>query len=90
MLAYFSQVGNYKTCSMDEEPKETPYSIVPITVEDSDKVVHFLRTFFFRDEPLNVAVGLLDEPGATCKELEEYCVNCIPEGELIYSMILLP
>lgn len=76
------QVGNYRSYSMDEIPKKTPYTIVPITNKDVEKVVHFLRKFFFRDEPLNVAVELLDEPNATCQELEEYCVNCIPEGKL--------
>ena len=61
--------------------EKTAYSIVPITKDDSEKVVHFLRKFFFRDEPLNIAIGLLDEPNSTCPELEEFCTNCIPNGE---------
>lgn len=67
---------------MDDVPKKAPYAIVPITNKDVEKVVHFLRKFFFRDEPLNVAVGLLEGPNATCSELEEFCVTCIPEGKL--------
>ena len=61
---------------------KVPYTIVPITKDDAEKVVHFLRKFFFRDEPLNVAIGLLDEPHSTCPELEAYCMNCIPDGKL--------
>ncbi len=66
---------------MESVPKKTSYTIAPITNKDKDKVINFLRTFFFRDEPLNIAIGLLDEPNATCPELEEFCVNCIPDGE---------
>lgn len=64
---------------------KAPYTIVPITKDDSEKVVYFLRKFFFRDEPLNVTVGLLDEPNTTCPELEEYCTNCIPDGEFQFN-----
>lgn len=67
---------------MEEIPQKTSYTIVPITSKEVDKVVQFLRKFFFRDEPLNVAVRLLEGPNSTCQELEEYCVNCIPEGRI--------
>lgn len=76
------QVGDYRQYKMDELPKKTPYTIMPITNKDKDRVVSFLRKFFFRDEPLNVAIGLLDGANATCPELEEYCMKCIPDGEL--------
>lgn len=67
---------------MDEEnPINPAYSIVPILNKDKDRIINFLRKFFFRDEPLNVAIGLLDEPTTTCPELEEFCVNCIPDGK---------
>lgn len=56
------------------------YDIVRISVQDSERVLDFLKKFFFRDEPLNICVGLLDEPGSTCAELESYCMNTIPEG----------
>ncbi|XP_065201618.1 arylalkylamine N-acetyltransferase 1-like isoform X1 [Planococcus citri] len=79
-------VGNYRSYSMDEIPKKTAYTIIPITNKDVEKVSLFLRKFFFRDEPLNVAVELLVEPNATCQELEEYCVSCIPEGLSIMAV----
>jgi len=56
------------------------YSIVPISNRDGDRVIQFLRKFFFRDEPLNVCVGLLDGPEDTCGELEQYCTDSIPDG----------
>ncbi|XP_054264813.1 arylalkylamine N-acetyltransferase 1-like isoform X2 [Macrosteles quadrilineatus] len=56
------------------------YSIVPISNRDSDRVLDFLRRFFFRDEPLNVCVGLLDGPEETCPDLEQYCLDSIPDG----------
>ena len=56
------------------------YQIVSISNKDVDDVIGFLRTFFFRDEPLNVAVNLLDTPDAVCHELEQFCTDFIPEG----------
>jgi len=56
------------------------YSIVPVSNRDGDRIVDFLRRFFFRDEPLNVCVGLLDGPQDTCPELEQYCIDSIPDG----------
>lgn len=43
-------------------------------------MLDFLRRLFFRDEPLNVAVGLVGPDQATCVELEDYCLESIPEG----------
>lgn len=77
---FLTQVGEYSRRIMDEIPK-TPYKIVPLTEKDTDKVIHFLRKFFFRDEPLNVAIGILDESNTTCPELEEYCTSCISDGK---------
>ncbi|XKL64949.1 hypothetical protein PGB90_005035 [Kerria lacca] len=71
---------------MDDKLKSTPYTIIPITNDVKDRVVNFLRKFFFRDEPLNMAVGLLDEPNANCTELEEYCLACIPNGMSIMAV----
>ncbi|XP_014242794.1 dopamine N-acetyltransferase-like isoform X2 [Cimex lectularius] len=56
------------------------YRLEPITTRDSSQVIQFLRKFFFKDEPLNICVGLLDEPGSTCIELETYCLDSIPDG----------
>lgn len=64
---------------MEGSHSNVDYSIVQITNRDGDRIIDFLRQFFFRDEPLNVAVGLLDE-SETCPELEEYCISSIPDG----------
>ncbi|XP_022193040.1 dopamine N-acetyltransferase isoform X2 [Nilaparvata lugens] len=56
------------------------HRIVKISNKDGERVLQFLRKFFFMDEPLNIAVGLLDEPGSTCSELEQYCIDSIPDG----------
>jgi len=79
-MYYTNLIGSYQNLSM-EEPPMASYSIAPITTKDEEKVVMFLRKFFFRDEPLNVAIGLLDDcPDATCQELEDYCNRSIPDG----------
>uniref|UniRef100_A0A146KRC8 aralkylamine N-acetyltransferase n=2 Tax=Lygus hesperus TaxID=30085 RepID=A0A146KRC8_LYGHE len=62
------------------------YRIVPMAVKDTERVINFLRTYFFHDEPLNIAVGLLDEPGAVCDELEDYCRGSIPDGVSLMAL----
>lgn len=67
---------------MDETNKaQCSYSIVPITVNDKETVAVFLRKFFFRDEPLNVAIELLEETDSVTK-LENYCIGYLQYGEL--------
>ncbi|XP_077287423.1 arylalkylamine N-acetyltransferase 1-like isoform X2 [Arctopsyche grandis] len=51
-----------------------------ILPSDAEKVLVFLRKRFFRDEPLNMAIQLLEDENDTCKELEEYCMKSIDEG----------
>ncbi|XP_050433447.1 arylalkylamine N-acetyltransferase 1-like isoform X2 [Adelges cooleyi] len=55
------------------------YSIVSIAEKDKPIVAEFLRKFFFRDEPLNVAIKLLDETESTNK-LEKYCIDYLHHG----------
>jgi len=57
------------------------YSIVPITANDKETVAAFLRKFFFRDEPLNVAIQLLEETDSATK-LENYCISYLQHGKL--------
>lgn len=38
-----------------------------------------MRNSFFRDEPLNIAVGLLDDVD-TCPELEQFCLETLCDG----------
>lgn len=68
---------------MDETNKtECSYSIMPITANDKHTVAAFLRKFFFRDEPLNVAIRLMEEPDSATK-LENYCIGYLQYGELL-------
>jgi len=62
------------------------YDIVQITNKDIDRVIEFLYKFFFKDEPLNICVGLLDEPGSTCEELEKYCSESILSGVSVMAV----
>lgn len=64
----------------DPNNAQRSYSIVPITANDKQTVAAFLRKFFFRDEPLNVAIGLLEETDSA-KKLENYCIGCLQYGK---------
>ncbi|KAM7360539.1 speck isoform 2-T2 [Cochliomyia hominivorax] len=63
------------TTTQSQKSDELPYTVEPVTAEDSDKVVEMLKEFFFKDEPLNTYLDL-----GECKELEEYSVKCIKDG----------
>lgn len=65
---------------MSEDTKHI-YSTVPITTEDKQVVIEFLRTFFFRDEPLILGIDMLDDTDSLSK-LENYCFNFLDNGEL--------
>jgi hypothetical protein len=58
---------------------ERSYQVRRATPTDCESVLQLMRRSFFRDEPLNVAVGLLGED-ATCPELENYCQETLAEG----------
>ncbi|XP_075232597.1 arylalkylamine N-acetyltransferase 1-like isoform X1 [Lycorma delicatula] len=75
-----TNVRGSSTDMQDEQENTSPYTISKISNRDADRVIDFLRRFFFKDEPLNVAVGLLDDPNSNCLELEQYCINSIPDG----------
>lgn len=65
---------------MDESNKPLySYSIIPITSDDKETVAAFLRKFFFRDEPLNVAIQLLEETDSATK-LKNYCISYLQYG----------
>lgn len=69
-----------RTVGKPKMEEKKGYRIVPMTTQDTTKVITFLRSYFFLDEPLNIAVGLLDEPGSVCHELEQYCKESITDG----------
>ena len=65
---------------------EPDYKIVRVTPKDSEKVLQHLRRFFYREEPLNIFIKLLGENGdENCYELDQYCMQTIPEGIRILS-----
>lgn len=57
------------------------YSIVPITTDDKNTVINFLRKYFFRDEPLILGIDMLEDSDSLSK-LENYCFNFVNNGEL--------
>ncbi|XP_023172584.2 dopamine N-acetyltransferase isoform X1 [Drosophila hydei] len=55
--------------------KECPYTIEVVQPEDTAAVLTMLKTFFFKDEPLNTYLDL-----GECKELEEYSVKPLKDN----------
>lgn len=60
--------------------RETGFRIEVMRVEDSDRVVDFLRRNFFVDEPMNASLRLLEKPGDRCLPLEEFAAADIHQG----------
>ncbi|XP_050677524.1 arylalkylamine N-acetyltransferase 1-like isoform X2 [Leptidea sinapis] len=56
------------------------YTIRRLSIKDKEPVIEFLRRFFFRDEPLNFTINLLDSPEGRCYELEEYAASTLEDG----------
>ncbi|XP_013104210.1 arylalkylamine N-acetyltransferase 1 isoform X2 [Stomoxys calcitrans] len=54
---------------------DVPYTVELVTHADAEAVLEMLKTFFFKDEPLNTYLEL-----GECKDLEEYSVKCIKDG----------
>lgn len=60
------------------------YHIRRATSADGEKVLPMMQGAFFRDEPLNMAVGLVNDV-ETCPELEQFCLEKLKEG--MYTVI---
>ncbi|XP_050433460.1 arylalkylamine N-acetyltransferase 1-like [Adelges cooleyi] len=58
---------------------EGPFSIEAITSEDRQAVIDFLRQFFYRDEPLIIALDMTVDVKAMAK-LEAYCNSLLDNG----------
>ncbi|CAH4036795.1 unnamed protein product [Pieris brassicae] len=56
------------------------YSLRKLTTSDKEPVIEFLRKFFFRDEPLNLTINLLETPESRCFELEDYAASTLQDG----------
>lgn len=74
------------TPSTPTSPAPEPYGIKTITEEDSEALLGHLRKFFFKDEPLNVAVQLIEYENSTCAELEKYSLKSIKEGTSLMAV----
>jgi hypothetical protein len=59
------------------------YQIRKATSADVEKVTQMMKQSFFRDEPLNVAVGLMDDT-ETCPELEQFFLGKLNDGMYKY------
>uniref|UniRef100_A0A1Y1KBC8 aralkylamine N-acetyltransferase n=1 Tax=Photinus pyralis TaxID=7054 RepID=A0A1Y1KBC8_PHOPY len=75
------------TPSTPTSPAPEPYEIKTITNADSDALLGHLRKFFFKDEPLNVAVQLIEYENSTCPELERYSLKRVCLNGTITSTI---
>jgi hypothetical protein len=58
------------------------YQIRRATPKDDERVLQLMRSSFFRDEPLNIAVGLLDGVD-TSPELEQFCLETLCDGKYV-------
>ncbi|PSN34250.1 hypothetical protein C0J52_18039 [Blattella germanica] len=67
-----------RTITVMGERKE--YEIRRATSKDNENILDFMRTNFFKDEPLNIAVGLM-EGTDNCPELEAFCMETLADGE---------
>jgi hypothetical protein len=63
------------------------YQIRKATSADVQKVTQIMQQYFFRDEPLNVAVGLMDDTD-TCPELEQFFLEKLSDGMYTYMYIV--
>lgn len=76
---FFQEAIFYKNIN-EIKKAERSYRILPISTNDIQTAISFLRKVFFRDEPLNVAIQLLEEIGSAL-QLEKYCISCLQYGK---------
>jgi hypothetical protein len=63
---------------------KSSYQICRATSTDNERILQLMRRSFFRDEPLNIAVGLLDDV-ETCPELEQFCLETLADGTCTFT-----
>lgn len=74
---------------MSENTKsKNAYNIIPITINDRNTVMDFLYKLFFRDEPLNASVDLMNEENVI-ESLKSYSNKLFDNGELQKYRLLL-
>ena len=86
MAHYFTYLTKYMslssmTHSMMADMRS--YQIRKATTADVDKVTRMMQRSFYRDEPLNVAVGLMKDK-ETCPELEQFFLEKLNDGMYTY------
>ncbi|XP_050344449.1 arylalkylamine N-acetyltransferase 1 isoform X2 [Nymphalis io] len=62
------------------------YTLRKLTSKDKEPVIDFLRRFFFRDEPLNLTINLLETPESRCLELEDYASSTLGDGASVAAV----
>ncbi|XP_048483400.1 arylalkylamine N-acetyltransferase 1-like [Plutella xylostella] len=75
---------------MDQRPlskdKRPGYTVRRLGPQDKEQTLQFLRRFFFRDEPMNQAIQLLETPDSRCEELEDYAAATLDE-EVSFAVV---
>lgn len=56
-------------------PDDVSFTIELITAEDAGAVLEMLKTYFFKDEPINTFLNI-----GECKELEEFSLKCLKDN----------
>ncbi|CAG9861170.1 unnamed protein product [Phyllotreta striolata] len=56
------------------------YEIKPVTEENRQEITDFLRTVFFKEEPLNAYLELITEENQACPTLEEFTLRHLDDG----------
>ncbi|XP_066145873.1 arylalkylamine N-acetyltransferase 1-like isoform X2 [Euwallacea fornicatus] len=56
------------------------YEIQEATPKDKEDILNFLRTFFFKDEPLNKYLDLINEDNPRCVDLEKFALKELSNG----------
>ena len=72
-------------CSMTHSmmADKRSYQIRKATTADVEKVTQMMQQSFYRDEPINVAVGLMKDT-ETCPELEKFFLEKLNDGMYTY------
>ncbi|XP_072930919.1 arylalkylamine N-acetyltransferase 1-like [Epargyreus clarus] len=78
-----------KLSELDLRPRtmtKPSYTICRLSPADKERVLEFLRRFFFRDEPLNQAINLIETPESRCFELEDYAASTLDDGASVAAV----
>lgn len=72
---------------MNITDKKRFYDIVPMTTDDEQIVIQFLKIHFFQKEPLIVCLDILKDV-ESLENLQNYAFKTLDNGELIIVPIL--